>query len=379
MLAGALDLLFPRLCAGCGGPGWPFCEPCLRRVALLEPPGCSRCGRPFEWDVDRCPECPPAPIAWARAPFLYEGPVRRALMGLKFGGHRSLASALAPWMERALRSAPRSADDTCLTWVPLGRRRRRDRGYDQAEALARAVALLTRHPVRALLRRPVETAPQARRSGRERRQGLDAVFSVAAPPPARVVLVDDVLTSGATGAACARILIRAGAVEVGVLTAARSLRGPVPARCHSPPAGGSPLAPSAGGSPRPSGEPAADRGRRESGGPSSQGPGGAGHGPSPQDCAAQAGSPGPSWPPDPAHRGGGDRGTEGPLGRRQHPSGRCGLRRGPAGAAGRGGRVRRGKRHGPGRGPARTATGHVSGQAPGPSGAAVESSTILRD
>jgi competence protein ComFC len=124
-----------------------------------------------------------------------------------------------------------------LTWVPLGRRRRRERGYDQAEVLAKAVGRLTGISAVPLLRRETETAPQARRSGAERRLALAGAFRAAGAAPARVVLVDDVLTSGATAAECARTLIEAGALEVGVLTAARALGGPLPARCYTPAVG----------------------------------------------------------------------------------------------------------------------------------------------
>jgi predicted amidophosphoribosyltransferase len=134
--------------------------------------------------------------------------------------------------------AARPAGGSVVTWVPLGRRRRRQRGFDQAEALARAVAAEAGWPVRRLLDRVVETTPQARRSGAERRLALQGAFRARTPPPPWVVLVDDVLTSGATTAACAETLRTAGAAEVGVLCAARALGGPVPPRCYTPPGPG---------------------------------------------------------------------------------------------------------------------------------------------
>jgi predicted amidophosphoribosyltransferase len=130
-----------------------------------------------------------------------------------------------------------AGSEAMLTWVPLGRRRRRSRGFDQAEALARAVGRATGLPVRPLLRRAVETAPQARRGGADRKLALAGAFRAAAPPPPEVVLVDDVLTSGATAAECALTLIAGGAARVGVLTAARSLGGTLPAQCSTLAAG----------------------------------------------------------------------------------------------------------------------------------------------
>ncbi|HEX2090168.1 MAG TPA: hypothetical protein VHI54_09635 [Actinomycetota bacterium] len=164
-------------------------------------------------------------------------------MRLKFSEMRSVADALAPWMLQAFaRSPPRGWSSALrgrgpgfvLTWVPLGRRRKRERGYDQAEVLCRALHRLTGWPLHRLLRRVSETPPQAMRSARDRRLALEGAFRAVATPPPRVVVVDDVLTTGTTAAECAGELLRAGAEEVGLLTAARSLGGPLPARCYTP-------------------------------------------------------------------------------------------------------------------------------------------------
>jgi ComF family protein len=240
MFGALIDLFFPRACLACRARGWPFCAACAAAVAALTPPGCERCGRPLLAAIDRCADCPPSPIAWSRAAFLYEGPVRRALMGLKFDGMRSVAVALGTGMVDALQRAPpawtraESADPPTLTWVPLGPRRRRARGFDQAELLANRAARITGWPVMPLLRRTLETSPQARRGGRERAAALRGAFRTIARPPSRVVLVDDVLTTGTTAAECARALAAVGGLEVGLLTVARSLGGPVPPRCYNP-------------------------------------------------------------------------------------------------------------------------------------------------
>lgn len=189
-------------------------------------------------DVDRCADCPPPEIAWSRSAFAYDEPVRSALMRLKFGGMRSVASAFESPMVAAAgdRLAGRGGGSPVVTWVPLGRRRRRERGFDQAEILARGVGSRAGRPVAALLERTRETGPQARRRGPERRRALSDAFRSIARPPPRVILVDDVLTTGATAHECARTLRRAGAGEVGLLTAARSLgdaNGPIPARCYT--------------------------------------------------------------------------------------------------------------------------------------------------
>ena len=189
-------------------------------------------------DVDRCADCPPPEIAWSRSAFAYDQPVRSALMRLKFSGMRSVTGAFElPMVSSAGdRLAGREGDPPVVTWVPLGRRRRRERGFDQAEILARGVGSRTGRPVAPLLERIRETGPQARRSSVERRRALSGAFRSIAPPPPRVILVDDVLTTGATAQECARTLRRAGAGEVGLLTAARALgaaNGPIPARCYT--------------------------------------------------------------------------------------------------------------------------------------------------
>ena len=240
MLARVFDVLFPRTCVGCGVRAWPFCPGCASKIAVLSSPGCLRCGRPLEVAAPACADCPPHAVGWSRAAFLYEGPVRRALMGLKFSGLSSAAEAFAPFMAELLARAPpldpAIGEGDVLTWVPLGPRRRRGRGYDQAEVLARAVGALSGRPVRRLLRRVTETAPQARRAGPERRVALRGAFApLGSLHGGRVVLVDDVLTSGATAAECASVLRDAGAADVGLITAARSLGGSLPPRCYNPP------------------------------------------------------------------------------------------------------------------------------------------------
>jgi ComF family protein len=226
MLGAVVETLFPLRCLGCGrGPG-PFCACCVGALVPLAPlagPGCRRCGRPSERDAERCRDCPPDPIAWSRSAFVYEGPARSALMRVKFSGWRSAARALAPLVADAARAAPLRSDAQVLTWVPLGRRRRRTRGFDQAEAMARELGRVQAWPVQRLLRRVTETAPQARRGGRDRREALRDAFISVSVPPRSVVLVDDVLTTGATAAACATTLVNAGAARVGVLTFARAL------------------------------------------------------------------------------------------------------------------------------------------------------------
>lgn len=220
MLGALLDALFPKRCAGCGAGPWPFCESCREAIVPLSPPWCSRCGAPAPGPVDRCRHCPPEPIAIARAPFLLEGPARRAVHRLKYGGWRPVAEALGAAMVEVVAS-PADA----LAWVPLSRRRRAARGFDQARALAIAVGRRLDLPTLPLVRRVSDVGPQAERSGAERRLAMRGAFAATGRAPARVLLIDDVLTTGATAAACAEALANAGAWEISVLTAARAASG----------------------------------------------------------------------------------------------------------------------------------------------------------
>jgi competence protein ComFC len=199
-------------------------------VGVVTPPWCDRCGRPWEEPLRSCADCPPPPIDGARSPFLYDGPLARAVRGMKFSGWHGLGPHLAGAMAEVVDDLlPADA----VTWVPLSRRRRARRGFDQAEVIARPVGQRLRLPVMPLLRRVRHTGAQARRSGVDRRRALRGAFTAIDAPPHSVLLVDDVLTTGATAAACAETLKRAGAGVVRLLTAARSVGGPVPARCRA--------------------------------------------------------------------------------------------------------------------------------------------------
>lgn len=221
-----LDVILPPRCPACGGPGWPLCAACAAATCVITPPTCRRCGRPTEEPLWRCRDCPPRVIDGVRSPFLYRGPVARAIRGMKFSGWHALGPHLAGAMAAVL-----DHGGDAVTWVPLSRRRRARRGFDQAEVLARAVAARVGLPAVPLLRRLRDGGAQARRGGADRRRALAGAFTATGDAPASVLLVDDVLTTGSTAAACAAVLKAAGARRVIVLTAARSLGEPVPARC----------------------------------------------------------------------------------------------------------------------------------------------------
>ena len=153
---------------------------------------------------------------------------------LKFSGWRDVAPAFAS----AIEAAGLVPEVDAATWVPLARARLAERGYDQARVLAEALGRRTGIPTRQFLRRTVASGPQARRSGPDRREALRGAFQVVRPPPARILLVDDVLTTGATAAACAEALTAAGATHVHLVAAARSFAGAVSGARTGPPGAG---------------------------------------------------------------------------------------------------------------------------------------------
>ena len=119
MLGPLLDALFPKRCAGCGSGPWPFCGSCRAELVVLGQPRCERCGAPAQRTVSACRDCPPASIAIARAPFGFDGPVRRTVHRLKFGGWRAVAEALAEAMAATWSEAGWAPD--VIAWVQAGK------------------------------------------------------------------------------------------------------------------------------------------------------------------------------------------------------------------------------------------------------------------
>ena len=228
----ALDALLPPQCLTCDQPvGTPgqFCAACFRRASLITDPCCAACGRPFgAGQAPRlCEPCLDHPPAWtaARAALKYDDQARRIILPFKYGDRIETARALAPLMARAGAALLDAAD--LLVPVPLHRGRLLSRRYNQAALLVQALARLSRKPaVLDALRRVRATRNLGTLSAAERKRELAGAFAVRASRQgilrdARVLLVDDVLTSGSTADACARTLLEAGVSRVDVLAAAR--------------------------------------------------------------------------------------------------------------------------------------------------------------
>lgn len=222
----ALDLLFPSFCVGCGEDGSCLCKSCQSELPVLQHPLCPRCGLPQPQAV-LCRACAgwQADIDGIRAPYQFEGTIRKAVHDLKYHNIRALAVPLAGLLSEYLRTEPIETD--VIMPVPLHPRRLRERGYNQSALLARELGRLTGTALEeAALVRGKYLLPQARTgSVEERRSNVAGAFSLARQvvQDKRVLLIDDVSTSGATLNECASVLKAGGARAVWGLTLAREI------------------------------------------------------------------------------------------------------------------------------------------------------------
>lgn len=235
-----LDAVLPPLCLGCneivGEPGG-LCAACWQDFSFVSAPHCACCGTPFEEDLGAealCAGCLARRPHYnrARAALIYDDQSRRLILPFKHGDRTDIARACGDWMARAGAELLASAD--FVAPVPLHWRRLFMRRYNQAALLARVLVrqLVPPHKVRLapdLLRRHRWTGSQTGLRARERRRNVREAFDVhphwrSEVTGKRILLVDDVLTTGATVEACSRVLERAGADCVDVLTLARVIR-----------------------------------------------------------------------------------------------------------------------------------------------------------
>ena len=226
-----LDFFLPRLCLFCGGvvaeeAKAAVCPDCERKIEWVESPVCHCCGLIFpvrEGEDRLCGSCQTEPPRFdrARAAAVYEGPVAQAVTRFKFGRQMAYLPVMQHWLQ-APRCAELVADADLLVPVPLHPRRLRDRGFNQALLLAQGFpeAVIGRET----LARVRYTVPQVGLNPKERRDNVHRAFAAPRPEEVKgknVLLVDDLYTTGATVRECARVLKRAGAKRVEVLTVAR--------------------------------------------------------------------------------------------------------------------------------------------------------------
>lgn len=220
------EIFFPPTCLACAEvlrAASFFCEDCVENLERLPPAHCALCAEPGAFPGGRCPRCAvrPPPFARAFAPFAHDGPIARAIHQFKYEDHPELAPGLARLLLSEITGLFSEALVVCA--IPLHEARFRERKYDHALLFARAIARLSRRALVQALTRWRATRRQVglSESGRE----LNVAGAFRSSPEIqgkRVLLIDDVLTTGATARAAAGALLGAGAMSVEVLTLARA-------------------------------------------------------------------------------------------------------------------------------------------------------------
>lgn len=203
-----LDLIYPPRCA--------FCRRFLREG---ENGVCRFCRKKYEGSCFRR-DLPH--VTFCVAPFRYEGPVRESILRYKFRGLTAYGAAYAEFLAKCIDESGISCDS--ITWVPLSRKRLRSRGYDQARILAEATAERLGLPCEKLLEKHVDTKPQSGMGdAQRRRENAKGVYACCTPERVngrRILVIDDIVTTGATLSECAVTLKKAGCAEVWAAAAA---------------------------------------------------------------------------------------------------------------------------------------------------------------
>ena len=217
-----LDLLFPIQCAGCGRDSKIICDVCLTKLAKLTSPHCQLCASPNT--LSPCLRCRESPLSvdGIRAPYLMEGAVREAVFSLKYRGIRAAAPQLARLLAQYLTKHPVQAE--VIIPVPLHGRRLRARGYNQSALLARELSKLIAVPQTSrLLTRFKDASPQVEVTSRsQRRSNVEGSFQASKDVAGlKILLIDDVVTTGSTMSACSAALKAMGAASVWGVALAR--------------------------------------------------------------------------------------------------------------------------------------------------------------
>jgi competence protein ComFC len=217
------DLFYPLRCVGCERRASDLlCRACFEALPLIGFPVCSRCGMPTAFETFVCDECKGVDFSFesARAPLKYTGVGKEIVHSLKYGGYTRVVEKLAaPLMVSVLDEGDRF---DVVVPVPLHRSQRRRRGFNQAELLARGVAKEIKAPVSDTIQVVRKTRDQVELSATERRANVSGAFRARGSVWGKLLLIDDVFTTGATMSSCAESLLWAGAQEVHALSLCRT-------------------------------------------------------------------------------------------------------------------------------------------------------------
>lgn len=221
-LSALADLFYPQRCVGCGRRASDvLCRACFDGLPYVGSPVCSRCGFPTAFETFVCEECKDTDFGFetARAPLRYEGAGKEIVHALKYRGYFPVVDRLmAPMMVTVL--GGRKYDR--VVPVPMHPSRLRRRGFNQAEVIARAVARKINAAVSDKLKVVRKTRDQVELTAEGRRENVRGAFEFAGEVRGKVLLVDDVFTTGATMSECAGTLTRAGASEVHAISFCRT-------------------------------------------------------------------------------------------------------------------------------------------------------------
>ena len=241
VFGGLLDLVYPPVCLLCGAwmEAGTLCQVCIASFVPLAPPFCDRCGMLIEGGLQVCESCargPEPPFAWSQVLGRYGGALRDAIHLFKYEGKTALAQPLGSLLARSLDMPPSplltSTLGASLTFaavvpVPLHPSRLRQRGFNQAEHLARVVAVERGWPLDTIgVTRVRKTQTQTTLTGSQRTENVRGAFACRSPQRyagQSVLIIDDVLTTTATIKEVARVLNEAGASRVCVIALARGI------------------------------------------------------------------------------------------------------------------------------------------------------------
>ncbi len=222
-LSAFADLFYPQFCVGCDSRASDvLCQTCFDNLPYVGSPACSRCGFPTAFEAFVCDECKDVDFAFetARAPLRYEGVGKEIVHALKYRGYFPVVDkVMAPMMVSVLEVK----DFDFVVPAPMHSSRLRRRGFNQAEAMARSVSRKINRPLSDKLEVVRRTRDQVELTAAGRRDNVRGAFRHTGRIRGKILLVDDVFTTGSTMSECAETLLRAGASEVHAISFCRTV------------------------------------------------------------------------------------------------------------------------------------------------------------